>query len=633
MRPYLVAAAVMALVLYSLAPYISKQLVPAASQQTASAASTATIGNATTGVITQQSSTTIATATSAASNTEQTSTTATIGTTTVEQTSRPRPDIVVELATAIVNATRLPTNATLTFVVINKGDAEGLVYVNNTRIFLKPNEEARLNLTIIVARAGVNQVLLYINGTPKLYQFEALYFTPLLVAEPVVVRTYELPAEIAVNVVIRNLGNYTGYVGGVEIPPGGNATLAVVLNITAAGQYEVDAYGVPVEVYVQYLATGYSVRAYSPEAEIVPGEAVPVAFYLKNTENATETLVVNGTALRLAPGEGVWLNYTVSAYGKRSVALIINGTTWRWALNVSVVALKVLLEIGGGVYNPALTRQIVIESNTSAVPYTWLISTNATGRTVVVVVGGAAYAVPPGGVVRVNGTLQAKLNDWNAVSAQINGTTYSVQVYVQLEPPTLYVAGITGMSFTDSREYTQQASCSGTPIGTITFTAMVYSMSGVVSYSGGTITFSGSISVYIDKLGQTVTASYNGSSTNGVGQVTAWVGLHVIVVKFSGGVVTSVVVDGQEVSCAASIIPIPAFMYQKPPAGTIDAVTFAERIADLFAKGAGEYITNAYYDGQRVVLIDGEGHSMIYAGNSINGPLQVVIYGQISRVS
>lgn len=641
MRAFLIAlvvVAVAALALYSLAPYISKPLAPTTSPQTSTSSpqtAASTTSNVATNVQTRPSEA------GASSQQSSTSTTTAAGVNTATQTAMsspspsllPRPNITVELATTEVNTTRLPTNSTLVFLVVNKGGAKGVVYINGTEVVLGPGEEAQVNFTTTIRRAGLNQVLLYINGTPSQYWLRAYYFTPLLVAEPITIQTYKLPIEVVVNVTIENVGNYTGSVGGVEIPPGGNATVAVSLNVTAAGRYEVEAYGVPVEVYVEYLATGYSVYIWSPPVEAVPGEAVPVAFYVRNTGNATEALVANGTVLRLAPGEGAWLNYTVPAYSRRPVALVVNGTTWRWILNVSVIALKALLEIGGGIYNPAITPQIVVESSTAAVPYVWLISTNATHRTVVVIVGGAAYTIPPSGVAQINGTLQARLNAWNTVSVQINGTTYSMQVYVQLKPPTLYVAGITGMSFTDTRTYIQQASCSGTPIGTVTFTATVYSMSGTVSYSGSTITFSGSITVYIDKLGKTITASYSGSSTNGAGQVTAQIGSYTIVVKFSGSSVTSVTVNGEIVTCAASIIPIPAFMYQEPPTGTIDAVSFATQIANLFAKGGSEYITNAYYDGQRVVLVDGEGYTMTYSGNAISGPLQVTIYGQISQVS
>jgi hypothetical protein len=74
-------------------------------------------------------------------------------------------------------------------------------------------------------------------------------------------------------------------------------------------------------------------------------------------------------------------------------------------------------------------------------------------------------------------------------------------------------------------------------------------------------------------------------------------------------------------------------MYQKPPGGTIDAVSFAAGIADLFAKGPGDYITKNYYNGRSVVLVDAAGHTMTYSGGSIGGPLQVDIYGQISQTS
>ncbi|AEA13073.1 hypothetical protein TUZN_1606 [Thermoproteus uzoniensis 768-20] len=630
----LAAAAAVAIALYALAPYLTGAGTPQASQTAPPAGSTTSAG-ASTAASTSTSSASASSTTSetVASTTSQpaaqTSTTATL-TSAPTFAGAPRPNITLVLETAVVNTTRLPANATLIFRAENRGEAPGVVYVNGTAVRLRPGEAAELNFTVAVSRAGANYVLLYINGTPAVYRFTTLYYTPVFAAEPVTVRTYRLPALVVVNVTVRNVGNYTGYFNGVAVPPGGNATAQVEINATAAGTYWVKADGVPVEVHVVYLATGYSVAIWSPTVEAAPGEPVPVGFLIKNTGNATEALTVNGTLYVLRPGESVWANYTVPAYSRRPVALIVNGTTWRWALNVSIIAVNALLNIGGGVYNPALSPQIVISSSQSAVPYTWIISTNATERAVALVINGTVYTVQPGGRLLINGTLQARLNDWNTVSVVVNGTAYSIQVYVELKPPTLYVAQITGLSFTDRRTYIEYASCSGTPIGSVPFTATVYSMSGSVTYSGNTITFSGSITVYIDILGKTITASYSGSSTNGVGQVTSTIGHYTIAVSFSGGTVTSVTVNGQPVSCGTSIIPIPAFMYQKPPTGTIDAVSFASRIADLFAKGGSDAIVDAYYNGRYVVLVDASGNTMTYSGGAINGPLQVSIYGQIS---
>ncbi|MGC8974447.1 MAG: hypothetical protein ACP5KY_09670 [Thermoproteus sp.] len=350
------------------------------------------------------------------------------------------------LETAEVNTTKLPANATLTFKAENRGEAPGVVYVNGTAVRLGPGEAALLNFTVAVSRAGANYVLLYVNGTPAVYRFTALYYTPVFAAEPVTVRTYRLPALVAVNVTVRNVGNYTGYFNGVAVPPGGNTTAQVEINATAAGTYWVEAGGVPVEVHVVYLATGYSVAIWSPTVEAVPGEPVPVGFFIRNTGNATEALTVNGTLYVLRPGESVWANYTVPAYSRRPVALIVNGTTWRWALNVSIIAVKALLKIGGDVFNPAISPQIIISSSQSAVPYTWILSTNATKRAVALVIDGTVYTVQPGGRLLINGTLQARLNDWNTVSIAVNGTAYSIQVYVELKPPTLYASQITGLS-------------------------------------------------------------------------------------------------------------------------------------------------------------------------------------------
>ncbi|MFP3252266.1 MAG: hypothetical protein RXO32_11145, partial [Thermoproteus sp.] len=483
--------------------------------------------------------------------------------------------MTLALETKEVNATRLPAAAVLRFRVENAGAARGALVVNGTTVELDPGGSAELNFTAVVSRAGANYVLLYVNGTPRLYEFEVLYYTPVFVAEPVAVEVYRLPASASANVTVRNVGNYTGYFGGIAVPPGGNATASVTINATAAGRYYIDVDGVEVEVDVAYLAAGYAVSAQSPALEAVPGEPVPVYFLVENTGNATEALYVNGTRYVLRPGGRLQINSTVPAYSRRPVALVVNGTLWRWTLNVSTIAVRALLEIGGGIYNPALSPQIVISSSQSAVPYTWVLTTNATRRSVALAVGGSTYLVPPGGRLLINGTLQAALNAWNAVSVTVNGTTYAVQVYVQLKPPTLYVGQITGMSFTDSRTYVQYPTCTGTPIGSVSLTVAVYSVSGSVSYSGNTIYFSGSITAYVNPPGETRTVGFSGSSTNGVGQVTATIGSYTVVVKFSGGSVTEVDVNGQPVTCGSSIIPVPPFMYQKPPGGTIDAVSFA----------------------------------------------------------
>ena len=634
----LAVVAAAAIVLYALAPYLANVVTGGGATQTAQTSSSAA-----------QTTQTAAPAPSRTTETGRTTTTSAgtptsappTATQTATSTSLPptasspppaMPNMTLALETKEVNATRLPAAAVLRFRVENAGAARGALVVNGTAVELDPGGSAELNFTAVVSRAGANYILLYVNGTPRLYEFEVLYYTPVFVAEPVAVEVYRLPASVSANVTVKNVGNYTGYFGGIAVPPGGNATVAVRVNATAAGRYYVDVGGVEVEVDVVYLAVGYAVRAQSPALEAVPGEPVPVYFLVENTGNATEALYVNGTRYVLRPGGRLQINSTVPAYSRRPVALVVNGTLWRWTLNVSTIAVRALLKIGGGIYNPALSPQIVISSSQSAVPYTWVLTTNATRRSVALAVGGSTYLVPPGGRLLINGTLQAALNAWNTVSITVNGTTYAVQVYVQLEPPTLYVGQITGMSFTDSRIYEQYPTCR-TPIGSVSLTVKVYSVSGSVSYSGNTIYFSGSITAYVNPPGETRTVGFSGSSTNGVGQVTATIGSYTVVVKFSGGSVTEVDVNGQPVACGSSIIPVPPFMYQKPPGGTIDAVSFATEIADLFAKGPSDYITNAYYNGRSVVLVDAAGHTMTYSGGSIGGPLQVDIYGQISQTS
>jgi len=55
-------------------------------------------------------------------------------------------------------------------------------------------------------------------------------------------------------------------------------------------------------------------------------------------------------------------------------------------------------------------------------------------------------------------------------------------------------------------------------------------------------------------------------------------------------------------------------------------------MADFPARGPGEYITEAYYNGRYVVPVDAAGHTTTYSGGSIGGPLRA-IYGQVSQTS
>ncbi|MEL9990728.1 MAG: hypothetical protein QXP98_11050 [Thermoproteus sp.] len=495
---------------------------------------------------------------------------------------------------------------------------------------LGPGEVKRINATVEVLHAGVNYVLLMVNGTPVQFPVEVLFYTPVLVAEPVTVRTYKLPAVVALNVTVRNIGNYTGYIAGAAVPPGGNATVETSLNITAAGRYYVNIDGVKAEVDVIYLATGYSVSIWSPAVEATPGEGIPVSFLLRNTGNATETLVVNGTVYTIGPGGSIWANFTVPAYAHRQVSLSVNGTTYRWTLNVTAIGITVLFYIGGRLYNPSLSPSIVVSTSQAQMSYQWIVKTNATTRSVAVVANGSTYVIPSGGEAIINGTLQARLNGWNSASITINGTMYSIQIYAQLVAPTINVASIYRIDFVDDRPYEAQVTCN-TPGGAVTVTVKIYNMQGSVTYSGGAISFSGTFTVYLSYPGNTYTGTFSGSSNGGSGQVTITVAGHTATVQFSGGsVTTKLQYDG--VSCP-QFMPVPPFMYQSPPTGSIPADRLGVQLANLFAKSSSDYIVDSEYNGQYVVMTDAAGHTIRFyfnGGLSTSGPLQLTVYGQIS---
>jgi predicted heme/steroid binding protein len=532
----------------------------------------------------------------------------------------------------------MPANVTLELLAVNNGTSGAHINITaagaapgSWALYLPPNSSRVVEMAVRVEAAGPQRLVLVVNGTPAVYNYTVYYFAPRLVAEPAVVNVSSLPAHVRVPVSVKNEGNYTGYVNGTPVPPGGEASVVVALDVSAAGAYSVQLGQLSLTVVVNYLAVGYSVQLISQYVEAPPGGLVSFSVELANKGNATEVLVVNGTAYELRPSQRLLLNFTTPAAPHKGVALLINGTKYAWNLNVSVIALNLLLKIGGYTFSPSMGGE-VISVTQAAVPYQWIITDNATYRTVYLGVGGQYYALPPGGEVLINGTLNAAINQWNTVSVTINGTTYSMQIYVELTPPTIYIQSISGISFSDSRSFTQSVSCPTKTIGAVTTSVTYYGMEGVVSYSGNTITFSGSFEVYVAALGKTYDVSFSGSSTNGVGQVTATIGSYTAVVDFNNGAITYAEVGGTQIppSCA-SIIPIPPFMYEEPPTGALDAVSLGSQLANLFAITPSDYVVNAYYNGQSVVLVDGAGHTMYFnfaGGLSISGPLSATISAQ-----
>ncbi|CCC82505.1 conserved hypothetical protein [Thermoproteus tenax Kra 1] len=638
---------VIALALYAIAPAVVTNLAGGTSK-----GGTTAITAGGTGIVTTAGPTTSSTNTAGpVGGAESTSATTTPFTSTGQTSSNgstgftqttpttPRPQIAVKMLPAVFNTTSLPAKVQLRLILTNNGTATGLVDVNGTEVEVPPGGSIEVNLTVTATSAGKGYAVAVINGTPLVLNYTVYYYTPVLMAEPVKINVTRVPSLTVVNITVVNLGNYTGRIGNITIPPGGRAVVQAEMNITAAGRYSLKIGGVSVEVDVVYLKTGYSVVEVASVEEAVPGERIPVGFLLENSGNATETLIVNGTSIVLPPGWRAWANYTVAAYSKRQVSLEINGTEWVWTLNVSMISVNAILKIAGLYVNPSTNPQQVVQSSNSTIPYTWVVWTNATRRTVALEINGAIYLLAPGQRLLINGTLQAAFNAWNTVALTVNGTTFSAQIYVQLTPPTLDVQSINGLSFTDNRAYTYYVSCSGTPIGTVSTHVTFEGMSGTVTYSGNTITFSGTLTISSSFTG-TVTMAYSGSSTNGVGEVTVQTNLNVygyniktITVAFSGGTVTQVLVNGYPTSnqCAYSLIPIPPFMYEEPPRGYINAVSFASQLAGLFYKDPGDNIVEAYYNGQYVVLQDAAGHQMIYAGTSMSGPLSITIYGSITQ--
>ncbi|MBP1450215.1 MAG: hypothetical protein JZD41_09560, partial [Thermoproteus sp.] len=191
-------------------------------------------------------------------------------------------------------------------------------------------------------------------------------------------------------------GNYTGFINGTAVPPGGSITVPLRLNITAAGSYTISVGGVPVAVNVAYLAAGYKATLSSPPVEALPGEPVSAALEVANTGNATISLSINGTCYRLQPRRSLEAYFAIPAQAHRQIILYINNTKYILNLNISIIFIFVLFKINGQIYNPLATRSIVASASRSQIQYQWIIESNATRRAVAVEAGGSPYLLRPG---------------------------------------------------------------------------------------------------------------------------------------------------------------------------------------------------------------------------------------------
>ncbi|MGC9052073.1 MAG: hypothetical protein ACP5J3_14230, partial [Pyrobaculum sp.] len=314
--------------------------------------------------------------------------------------SAPTPVLEVQIAApAEVNLTKLPALINYTVVVKNVGAAAARVEVDGESRELGPGQVWRVEKAINATSAGEYRAAVVVNGKKYEKVMAVRYYEARLVAEPVAINVTKLPQNITVTARVKNVGNLTARLDGVEIPPGAAALVNKTLYVDAAGSYVIrlGLLEIPVKVGYLHAACGAEVEA-PAEVEVVPGEAVAYRVVVKNTGNTTAICVVDNKPYRLEPGEAASLtkSLTVETAGSYRAEVEINGTTYRREITAKVIKIFVWFKLKSpretSYGTTPFTEIIYSDSPQAGVEYVWRISTNATRRTVTVVVDGRGYA-------------------------------------------------------------------------------------------------------------------------------------------------------------------------------------------------------------------------------------------------
>jgi len=533
------------------------------------------------------------------------------------------PKVEVEVsAPAAVNTTRLPAAVNYTVVLRNVGNATAVVNASGALVEVRPGEEVRLSYTAVANAAGRLKLAVEINGTEYAKETFVYYYTAALEAEPVVINVTRVPAEVRVKARVINRGNYTGYVNGVGIPPGGAAEVYINATLEAAGTYTLRVDGVEVPLVVYYYAPALAWRVGGPrEVEAVPGEKVAAWLWAKNTGNATAAVDIDGRVVRLAPGQEVNITKAAEARpGEVEIAFTVNGTRAVHTAKVAMVVPQVRFIIkkpqeavvwadpGDVEY-----ATVYADSKEAALEWSLKISTNATKRTVTLAVsypgGYKTYTLKPGDVVEESFTQEVQAPGTATLEVGVNGTRYALQVRLKLRPPTVTFDFNTA-TFTDKRSVRAEVSCR-TSIGRISQTIEVLEVSGTLRYTEAGREVSGTMRAKAG--GNEYTGTYTGRLAGGRGNVTISVAGHTIYVEFTASplAITKVVIDGQPWDCSVDTSLIPPILYKdKPVARGEPADQYAARIVAAFAKGYSDMPYSYEWMGDYALVVDGRGNKI-----------------------
>jgi hypothetical protein len=558
----------------------------------------------------------------------------------------PSIEVAVE-APGVINTTRLPIYINYTIVVKNSGNGTGVAVVGGVPYEVAPGQVVRIAANKTVWWAGEHSVEAVVNGTRHVKAVRVYYYAPRLQAEPVYINATKLPANLTVTVRVSNLGNLTAWVGGVAVAPGETKAINTTISVEAAGSYVVEMGGVEVPVTVRYYAAAFDWRVGgASEVEALPGETYAAWLWIKNTGNATATLSIDGRAFALAPGEALntTKTITVGAAGTYNVEFRVTGSlnaTLRHTIRVKVVAPKVEIvlwspEVRRGWPPPNGTDDASLSavSKTAALTWGYIITTNATRRTVTLAVAGPGgvdyYRLAPGTAASKNYTETAQAPGEKTLEIKVNSTTYRLKVYLTLTPPRITVKDISRIEFTDSRRLLGlKLSCrSGSEAASIVLD--IVKATGTLTYTPTGRAVSGQITV--NTASGTSTGHYSGKIEGGSGSLSLDVAGRNVYVEFTTSPlrITRVLVGGTPYSCDVPTALIPPILYrEKPTAVEEPATQYVFRLLSAFARGDSDKPQSVTWNGEYVEAVDKGGNNLkVYLGEGqirIEGPLTATI--------
>ncbi|MCC6021145.1 MAG: hypothetical protein LM577_07265, partial [Thermoproteaceae archaeon] len=356
------------------------------------------------------------------------------------------------------------------------------------------------------------------------------------------------------------------------------------------------------------------------EVEVVPGEAVRYAVRVRNAGNATAVCVVNGTALRLAPGEERALEGSVKigAAGRYVITAAVNGAEHRAEVRARVVRVfvwyRMLRPAETAWRAPPCADTFYGDEPAVRVDYEWLVFTNATSRAVTVLVNGEARRLAPGSNVTLRGS--AAIERKGEISVDVNGTRYYAEVVVKPREPVVNISAARMLFDCRVPRLATTVSYHG-----INIKVVIARVSGTVEYGPAT-----RVEARVDvefrlmesrlgSLGLDISATAAGGQGSGSGVVT-YASLPVVVrpgtaLSFSfsydesTGRVISVrdvrvngtEVSGQLASAVSSVAAALPAVFRPPPSG-VTVREFAGALVSMFAdvEYVGEYTWDGYVE-------------------------------------